>query len=54
VGGPELRSTTLVASDALSQTRGNTVTGLHPVNERMTKHVTSEVKIGQVFVRDGH
>ena len=54
MGGPELRSTTLVASDALSQTRGNIVTGLHPVNERMTKHVTSEVKIGQVFVRDGH
>jgi len=49
----ELRSTTVVASDALSQTRGDIVTGLHPVNERMTEHVTSEVKIEQVLVHDG-
>lgn len=39
----ELRSTTGVTCDALGQTRGNIVTGLHPVDQGMTEHVTSEV-----------
>ena len=39
----ELRATTGVTGDALGQTRGNIVTGLHPVDQGMTKHVTSEV-----------
>jgi hypothetical protein len=39
----ELRSTTRVTCDALGQTRGNIVTGFHPVDQGMTEHVTSEV-----------